>query len=290
MTQNKLVRVTTALHTELWLLPPAVHKTLTDIVMAHAQGGKAEIEQHAKAMGMEAKPKRREFEIYEKTAVINVEGVIGRKFSESLYSSGVTSIDVLDRMLNTIEIDDQIDSVLLVFDSPGGLAQGVPEVAQRIKALSDKKPVMAYIDGCCGSAAYWMASQCNAIYSMQSGDVGSVGAYIAILDQSRAAEMAGLRMEVFKSGKHKGMGIPGTSLTDEQRALLQERVDKLGANFRDTVKSTRKDVSQETMQGQSFTAVDALEKKLIDSISDFGAALKDVATLAKNKNNKTAGR
>ena len=280
--EPKLIRVLTALTCETWLLPPQIHIQLTEIATNHARGGDFETAQHAVAAAMPANGKRRSYQMAGNTAVIPVEGVIGRKFSDVLYSSGVTSIDVLDRMLAEAQADDQIDSVLLVFDSPGGLAMGVPEVGQRIRQLGESKPVLAYADGLLGSAAYWMASQANAIYAMPSADVGSIGVYIAVLDQSRKAEMAGLEINLFKSGKHKGMGYPGTRLTDEQKAMLQDRVDNLAADFKNAVRTGRgKAIADEVMQGQSFSASDAMKHGLIDNVCDLETALQDVGRLVK---------
>ena len=279
--EQRLIRVLTALTCDPWLLPPQIHVKLTEIATNHARGGDFEERQHAVAAAMPMNGKKRAYQMAGNTAVIPVEGIIGRKFSDALYSSGVTSIDVLDRMLAEAATDDQIGSVLLVFDSPGGLAMGVPEVGQRIRQVGESKPVLAYADGLMGSAAYWLASQANAIYAMPSADVGSIGVYIAVLDQSRRAEMAGLEVNLFKSGKHKGMGYPGTRLSDEQKAMLQERVDTLAAQFKAAVREGRgKPIDDDCMQGQSFDAATAMKNGLVDSVCDLETALRDVGRLA----------
>lgn len=280
-----LIRVMTALVSDIWLLPPAVHKTLTDIVRAHAFGGDDEAAQHAIAARMPANPQKRMFEVAGNTAVIPIEGIIGRKYSNALYSSGVTSIDVLDRMLSAAEDDDEVDSALLIFDSPGGYSMGVAEVAAHIGRLNEKKPVISYADGLMDSAAYWLASQSYAIYAMPSADIGSIGAYMALLDISRNMELQGLKMEVFKSGRFKAMGLEGTSLTDEQRVMLQAHVDKTAAKFKAMVRAGRagQKISDDVMQGQSFDTDAALANGLIDSVSTLDEALRDVASEGKKK-------
>lgn len=278
----KLVRVLSALCCETWLITPEMHKTLTDIARNHAFGGRAEAEQHAAAESMPAKPAKRRFALVGRTAVIPVEGTIGRKFSSALYSSGVTSIDVLDRILQSAAIDDEVNSILLSFDSPGGLATGVPELGARIRQIRDTKPVVAFADGLTASAAYWMAAQADVVFATESAQVGSIGVYIALLDVSRYAEMEGLRVEVFKSGKHKAMGYPGTSLTDEQRAMLQARVDELGAKFRAAVREGRaRAIDDDVMQGQSFGAEAAVANGLIDQVTDFDTALRAAGQLGE---------
>jgi signal peptide peptidase SppA len=280
--QNKLIRIMTALVCEPWLLTPQMHRTLTDIARAHSECGDAEAAQHAAAAQMKANPKKREYSLVDRTAIIPCEGVIGRKFDSVLYSSGVTSINIFQRLVETAAGDNEVDSLLLLFDSPGGLVTGTPEAAQAVARAREVKPVVAYADGLCDSAAYWIASQADVIYATPSADVGSIGCYLAVLDQSRAMEMEGIRTELFKSGKHKGMGYPGTSLNDEQRAMLQASVDKIAGQFKAAVNSGRgRLISDEAMQGQSFSVEDAKRIGLIDEVTDMDQALRD-AVLLKN--------
>jgi protease-4 len=208
--------------------------------------------------------------------------VIGRKFSTALYSSGVTSIDVLDRLIAQAVADPSVSALLLAIDSPGGHAQGVPDVSASIQQARQSKPVLAYVDGRAQSGGYWLAAQAEAEYAMSSSDVGSIGAYMAFLDMSRMAEMKGIKPEVFKSGKHKAMGMAGTSLTDEQRGMIQTRVDAWGAQFRETVQAGRGGrVPSDAMQGQSFSAVEAMGIGLVDSIATLGEAMRDAARLGE---------
>lgn len=279
-TQNKLIRVMTALVCEPWLLTPQMHSTLTDIVRAHSDCGASEAAQHAIAAQTKANPLKRSFILVDNTAVIPCEGVIGRKFDNILYSSGVTSIDIFQRLVDTASSDENVESILLVFDSPGGIVTGTPEAAAAVAKARAVKPVIAFADGLCDSAAYWIASQADYIYATPSADIGSIGCYLAVLDESRSREMEGIRTELFKSGKFKGMGYPGTTLNDEQRAMLQAGVDRIARQFKAAVNSGRKKViAEEVMQGQSFAVEEAKLVGLIDEITDIGTALRDCSRL-----------
>jgi len=279
---GRLVRVLSALYCETWLIRPEMHKTLSDIAVAHSEGGALEDAQHKLASAMKKNPKAKEYGMAGSTAVVPVEGVIGRKFSNTLRSSGVVSVDVFERLIRVAADDDDVSSIVLSFDSPGGIAMGVPEAAAAVAYANTIKPVIAYADGLMDSAAYWLATNASAIYATESAKVGSIGVYLALLDQSRAAEMAGLKVEMIKSGKYKGMGYPGTSLTEPQREMLQSKVDKLGDKFRSAVRRGRaRDISDDVMQGQSFSVEDALANGLIDGVSDMAKAVRDAEALAK---------
>ncbi len=278
--RNKLLRVLTAIACEPWLLTPEMHKVLTQIATAHASGGEIEQAQHEMAAQMKSNPVRREFSILDDIAVVSVEGVIGRKFSEMLYTSGVTSVDIFDRIMTSVRDDEEISAVVLSFDSPGGIAMGVPEAARQIRLTREQKPVVSFVDGLCCSAAYWLASQADAVASTESGEIGSIGCYMAVLDETRAMEMEGMKVEFFKSGKFKGMGYPGTSLSDEQRGMLQDRVNKIANQFKEEVNLIR-NVSDDAMQGQTFSAADALARGLIDEVADFDGAMRGASELVK---------
>jgi signal peptide peptidase SppA len=272
----------TALVTEPWLITPAMHKTLCDIVTAHATNPQS---QHALASAMPQNPTPRQFEMRgDNVAVIPVDGVIGRKFSSALYSSGVTSVDVLARLVDTAAQDEEVNAILMVYDSPGGTVQGVMECANAILRARQSKPVWGYVDGQANSAACWLLTQCTAAYAWQEATVGSIGVYSAFLDRSREMEMAGIKPVIFRSGIHKAMGFPGTSLTEKERDMAQARVDEIGATFRGMVRSGRaREIADEVMQGQAFTAQEALKNGLIDSITDFAKALSDAGAIGRNE-------
>jgi protease-4 len=166
------------------------------------------------------------------------------------------------------------------------MVSGTPEAAAAVLRAKAAKPVLAYADGLMDSAAYWIGSQADAIYATQSADVGCIGCYLAILDTSRADEMAGYKLEMFRSGRFKGMGAAGTSLSDEQRAMLQADVDRIAAEFKVAVRGTRGAISDELMQGQSYSVEAALAHGLVDAVTDMDAALRDVADLKTIRANR----
>src|SRR5690606_34372824 len=104
----------------------------------------------------------------------------------------------------------------------------------------------------CCSAAYWLASACDQIFASPSASVGSIGVYLALLDESRRLEDIGLKVETIKDGKLKGAGASWKPLTEDERAHFQTQVLQIGQMFRDGVTAKRGSVDIETMQGQAF--------------------------------------
>jgi ClpP class serine protease len=85
--------------------------------------------------------------------------------------------------------------------------------------------------------------------------------------------MEGVRMDVIKSGTLKGAGIPGTSLTDAQRADLQAQVEEIHADFKASVLGKRSMVADEDMEGQVFSGRTAARKGLVTGLGTNLAAL-----------------
>lgn len=194
---------------------------------------------------------------------------------------GIADFADIRAALDRAALDSNVRGVLLDFDTPGGTVQGTPETAARINALSQIKPVYSFTEGLMASAGYYLASQSTAIYATPSATVGSIGVMLAFHDISERAKEAGIKVEVFRSGKFKGMGYPGTSLSDEQRALLQDRIDADFAEFRDAVLSKRPGISADAMQGQVFGGrAAAAENLLTGLVGDRADAIKRLRSMA----------
>jgi len=271
-TMKSKAAIASELNCQPWLISPIIHREFTAGLLA----GLARV-----SFDVEPPPPP-----YTATpdglAVIPIRGVLWRGWSDMLYDPwfGITSTDVLQNAVEKAADDPAVRVIMLDVDSPGGVVAGVPEAAKAIKAATDKKLVFSYNSGLMDSAAYWLGSQADRIYSTPSARTGSVGAYIALLDMSRMFDKDGLEMQLFKSGENKGMGMPGTSLTDAQKKRIQARVDKIGAQFRATVSARRPYVSAAMMDGDDYDAEEAAAGMLIDAIStpaEAQAALLDLA-------------
>lgn len=208
-------------------------------------------------------------------AIIPVKGVIGKNLSELESLCGCCDIHDVEEMLEECERDPSIKTIILDIDSPGGTSVGVPELANRIKNCS--KEVISFTGNECCSAAYWLGSQASKFYATPSSSVGSIGVYIAFPDCSEAYKMEGVKMDVIKSGAYKGAGIPGTSLDEGQRKMLQQEVEDIHADFKEAVKSVRSFVEDSSMEGQMFSGKRGAEAGLVTSlINGFDELIKSI--------------
>ena len=205
-------------------------------------------------------------------AVIPVVGVISKRMNMFSRISGGTSIDQLSCAFDAAMADKETKCVLFHFDSPGGSVSGLPEFASKIfeARQTSSKPIIALADGLCASAAYWMASQCDAVYTTEGSDVGSIGVIAKLVSDDRAQKNEGIDSTVIASHELKATGY-GAGLTPNQEQLLRGHVMQLFDMFKGAVVRGRgKSVDIEAVAtGRTWLGKDAVENGLCDGLSTF---------------------
>lgn len=170
----------------------------------------------------------------------------------------------------------EIQAILLAIDSPGGTVAGTQDLAADVAAAARKKPVHAYAEDLCASAAYWVASQALHLSAGPTSLIGSIGTYGVVVDSSAWAAKEGVQVHVVRAGQHKGAGVPGTPVTPEQLAECQRLIDGLNAHFLAGVAAGRKlDLSRVEVlaDGRLHLAAEARKLGLIDAVESFDDAL-----------------
>ena len=205
-------------------------------------------------------------------AVIMLEGVVAKRAPDMMCGPSIVDLAELDRLLVDIAHDESIRTLVFYMDSPGGCGIGIAETVANIGDVrASGTRVVCYTDYQMCSAMYWLAASCDEIYAAPSAQVGSIGTYVAALDDTRAMEMEGLKLKLFRDGKYKAMGHSGKEWTPEEEVYLEGRKAKWGAEFKDYVRAHRAGIEDATMQGQTFDAqgspaglVDGLARSLDD--------------------------
>lgn len=202
-----------------------------------------------------------------RTAIIQVFGVLGKHLDSMEMACGGCSIDRVASLLTAADKDPDCETIVLMFNSPGGAAMGIPELAAKIKDIGTRKNVIAYTDGLCCSGALWLASQCDTFLASPSSIIGSVGCCLTVPDESRKLELEGVKMQSIYDGKFKMTGSSFRPLTQDEIEMLTIRVQSIGAAFRAALTSARA-IAPEDMQGQAFTGEEACAKGFVDGLAN----------------------
>jgi len=212
--------------------------------------------------------------------VIPVYGVIGKGLTTLEKMLGCADIDVITRTLNDWKDRDDIHEVLFHIDSGGGSTTGLEELAKKIRLY--EKPTIGFSDSDCGSAAFWIGSQCKRLVVTPSSSIGACGVYVTVNDDSEKYAKEGRKVVVIKSGEHKAAGLEGTTLSEIQTAGLQGEVNELHRRFIRDVQSVRQFAQIEDLQGQSFYGDQAASRGLATGVIDsFEDLIKDIKETRK---------
>jgi len=204
-------------------------------------------------------------------ATINIHGLLMKNPPSWLAFFGIETTDynrLREQIAEAVD-NKEVDSIVLHVDSPGGTVAGVSESAEAIAVANKTKTVSAYIEDLGASGAYYLASQAGTISANPNAEVGSIGVYTVYGDYSKMAEDEGVKIHVIRSGEHKGMGVIGAPITDEQIEAVQEVVNAMAGNFISAVSAGRKmqpDNVKKIATGRVWIAKDAKKIGLIDSV------------------------
>ncbi len=221
----------------------------------------------------------------DKIAVVHVSGAI------------MEGDDFVERQLKAVEEDDSVKAVVLRIDSPGGTVTYSDRLFHQAKKLRDGKlsdgrklPMVVSMGSMCASGGYYLAmavgDQENAIYAEPTTWTGSIGVVIPNYNFSRTMNMTGAQDLSVVSGDLKLMGSPTKPRTEKETEVLQELVNITFEGFKDVVREGRPkfraddEALDAVATGQVFTAKQAIDNGLVDSIGFLEAAIERAAELA----------
>lgn len=269
----KYPRILAALRSARWAVTPSTLQAIRDTLSARLTGRLADSMGADEGSDESAPP----YEMLAPgVASVKLHGIIGRNLSSLEMMCGGCDLFHVEQCLTLTLADPAVASVILDVDSPGGTVGGVAEFSAKVTQLAALagKPVFAFASGNCCSAAYWAICGCNGIACSPSSDVGSIGIYMALVDESENWASEGYKLVLIKSGEFKAAGMAGSKITDAQIKLWQHDVDFIYAQFAGAVRDARPAVKDEVMQGQVFYGPRALDAGLVDQV------LPDIAAMA----------
>jgi signal peptide peptidase SppA len=223
-----------------------------------------------------------------KTAIIELSGTI-MKFRSSF---GGASTVRARQQVRAAANDPEVSGILLLLDSPGGTSSGTADLAADVAKAAAVKPTWAYCEDMTCSAAYWIASRADRVFTNRTGMIGCIGSYTVLCDSSRAADREGFTVHIVRAGELKGLGTPGTAITPEQLAEIQKMVNSVNGHFTADVQASRK-FSPEQLAAASTGAVwigeEAKAMGLVDGVQTFEETLSQLRALGLKPTSKRTG-
>lgn len=218
-------------------------------------------------------------------AVIPIHGTLVRRTVGLEAESGLTSYAALTQQLDAALGNPAVSAILLDIDSPGGESGGVFDLADRIRAASQIKPVWAVANDMAFSAAYALASAASRVFVSRTGGVGSIGVIAMHVDQSEKDAQDGVRYTAVFAGDRKNDLNPHEPMSGEAHAFLKAEVNRIYGLFVETVARHRglePSAVRDTEAGLFFGQA-AVAMGLADAVGNFDDALAQLhASLSPN--------
>lgn len=264
----------------LWAIQPSTFTSMFEAVKSYGIPIIKQSEHEPDERELQKEQDRIGFERIGNVAIFNVSGIIlKRRTSFGEMFTEVSTLTLRRGIRNAID-DPDIESMVLMIDSPGGTTEGTHALLEDLARAREAMPVMAHIEDLGASAAWFIAAQAHKIIVSPGALVGSLGTFAHVVDSSGRAKMEGMQHHIIKAGEHKGDFQPGMPITESQLDDFQREVDDVNEIFMVTSAEGRGitlDQIKELADGRIHVGEKAVAVGLADSIG----SLEDAITLAK---------
>ncbi|MXQ12021.1 signal peptide peptidase SppA [Microvirga makkahensis] len=162
-----------------------------------------------------------------------------------------------------------VSGVVISINSPGGTTTGSEELYRNIRRLSERKPVVTFVDGTAASGGYITAIASDYIVARETSLVGSIGVLFQYPDLTGLMNTVGVKVEAIKSAPLKAEPNPFTPTSPEARAAVQTVVNDTYDWFKALVRERRRLSESElaaASTGQVFNGRQGLPLKLVDKV------------------------
>lgn len=215
--------------------------------------------------------------------IIHISGIISRHADilASFFGLGSAAIENIAKDFQSLLDNEEVKSIILDFDTPGGAITGVNELAEIIYNARGIKPIKAYVTGMACSAGYFLAAACDEIIIDEMGSVGSIGVMRVVSKQND-------KSVIFKSSQSPMKNIDGES--EQGRAEYQAKVDYLASIFIDKVAKYRGITAEEVInrgnKGGVLVGAVAVTAGLADRLGSMDSLIEELNNKGKKENHK----
>lgn len=200
-------------------------------------------------------------------AVIPIRGMILTEDGGDLFYSGAAVSRIIVNDIEKAASDSRIEAILLEINSPGGAPVATDEIATAVERAN--KTVVALIREVGASGAYWVASASDYVIANRMSITGSIGVYGSYLDFSGFINDWNISYERLVAGDRKDLGVPLRKLSEDEKKVLQKKLNLMHQVFKDEVQKNRELTNSQIEnvgQGEFYLGSEALNLGLIDEL------------------------
>ena len=180
--------------------------------------------------------------------------------------------------------NSSVKAVLIEIESHGGTPGAGKALFDEISALKKEypKPIIAYTENICASAAYYLAASTDYIIAPSCAFVGSIGCYFPLQFKLKGfLDKHNIKYNAIQTGDYKTITDPFVDPTTEGNAYMQKLSDDVYLQFTQDIAQARnlskkQDDVKIWANGKLFTGNEALKLKLIDKTGPRLTAIEEI--------------
>jgi protease-4 len=214
-------------------------------------------------------------------AVIYVDGDItdGESRSIPLIGTNLAGGQTLVAAIAAARKDPRVGAIILRIDSPGGSALASELISREVFATRGVKPIVCSMSDLAASGGYFVAAGCDVIFAEPMTITGSIGIFYGKFDLTGLLRKLGITTDTYKRGKHADVESLYRPYTDDERAVLLDKLRYMYGRFVGAVAEGRKltkDAVDAVGRGHVYTGSQAKPLQLVDRFGGLGDALDEV--------------
>ena len=237
---------------------------------------------------------------YAKTAALTVDDyskddIIAVIYAQGEIMGGEGDVNVIGegsikRSLEEARNDDDVKSIVLRVDSPGGNALTSELIWREIEITKKVKPVVVSMGNYAASGGYYIAANANRIFAEPNTITGSIGVFGMLPNMNQLSKNIGINAEQVKTHTNASGYSIFEPMDENFKGYVLESIEKTYATFLKRVAKGRNMSTAQVdamAQGRVWTGMDAKKLGLVDEIGGLEAAIKYAAKLGKTTSYRT---
>jgi len=189
--------------------------------------------------------------------------------------------DKVSSALRKARLDTTIKAIVFRVNSPGGSALASDVILREAKLASEAKPFIVSMGDLAASGGYYISCAADTIVARPNTITGSIGVFGLLFNaEDMFRNKLGITFDTVKTGKFADLGSLHKPMTEGERAIIQEQIEKIYDTFLTHVSEGRgmeKSAVDSIGQGRIWNGSDALRLGLVDVLGGLEDAIKIAA-------------
>ena len=193
----------------------------------------------------------------------------------------------VSKAIRKARTDDKVKAVVLRVNSPGGSALASDVIWREVVLTKKVKPVIVSMGDLAASGGYYISCAADSIFAQPNTITGSIGVFGIIPNMQKFFNnKLGITFDGVKTGQYADLGTVSRPLTDGEKLIIQNEVNRIYSSFTKRVAEGRKKSQgyiDQIGQGRVWSGSEAIKIGLVDKLGNIDDAVRSAAKMAKVK-------